>query len=201
MYAAGHCRRRKQLWDCSQLHLPCRRGVISCPIAGSAGEIHNRAAEQQQPVRFIALHRAQQCRPADLSPELTSYAAVGVSRARLHTAPDKYLRAPCAPQQMIIQGCDRPAAPARPPAAPAPRTRLHAVCRGPSPAAEAAFGLQPAASAVSSWGNPAVLLQAAVEKYTIGQQSSSNQCDSSRCTVRSSAARSIYPRNRRAMQR
>jgi hypothetical protein len=26
-FAASHCRRRKQLWDCSQLHLPCR-GVI-----------------------------------------------------------------------------------------------------------------------------------------------------------------------------
>ena len=24
--AAGYCRRQKQLWDCSQLHLPCRRG-------------------------------------------------------------------------------------------------------------------------------------------------------------------------------
>ena len=163
--------------------------------------MHDWAAEQQKPVRFIALHRVQKLRPANLPPEQTSYAAVGVSRAIAYAAPDEYLRAPCAPQQMIIQGCDRPAAPVRPAAAPAPRARLHAVCRGPSPAAEAAFGLQPAASAVSSWGNPAVLLQAAVEKYTIGQQSSSNQCDSSRCTVRSSAARSIYPRNRRAMQR
>ena len=36
------------------------------------------------------------------------------------------------------------------------------------------------------WGNSAGLVQVqAVEKYTIGQQGSSNQCDSSRCTVRS----------------
>jgi hypothetical protein len=41
----------------------------------------------------------------------------------------------------------------------------------------------------------------AVEKYAIGQQGSSSQCDSSRCTVRSSSARPTYPRNRRAMQR
>jgi hypothetical protein len=33
------------------------------------------------------------------------------------------------------------------------RARLYAVCRGPFPAAGAALGLQPAASAVS-WGNP-----------------------------------------------
>ena len=38
-------------------------------------------------------------------------------------------------------------------------------------------------------------------KYTIEQQSSSNRYDSSRCTVRSSSARPIYPRNRRVMQR
>jgi hypothetical protein len=56
-YAAGHFRRRNQLGDCSQLHLPCR-GVIQLPGAGG-GEIRNRAAGQQQPVRFIALHRAQ----------------------------------------------------------------------------------------------------------------------------------------------
>ena len=36
---------------------------------------------------------------------------------------------------------------------------------------------------------------------TIGQQSSSNRCDSSRCTVRSYFARAIYPRNRRVVQR
>jgi hypothetical protein len=56
-YAAGHFRRRNQLGDCSQLHLPCR-GVIQLPGAGG-GEIRNRAAGQQQPVRVIALHRAQ----------------------------------------------------------------------------------------------------------------------------------------------
>ena len=36
--------------------------------------------------------------------------------------------------------------------------------------------------------------------YTTGQQSSGNRCDSSRCTVRSSSARPIYLRDRRAMQ-
>ena len=104
-------------------------------------------------MRFIALHRAQQCRPADLSPELTSYAAVGASQPVRYAAPDYYLEAPCASHQMITQGFDRLAAPSRPAAAPAPRSRQHDVCHGSLPTAEAALGLQPAASAVSSWGN------------------------------------------------
>ena len=104
-------------------------------------------------MRCIALHRAQQCRPADLSPELTSYASVGASQPVRYAAPDYYLEAPCASHQMITQGFDRLAAPIRPAAAPAPRSRQHDVCHGSLPTAEAALGLQPAASAVSSWGN------------------------------------------------
>ena len=80
------------------------------------------------------------------------------------------------------------------------RARLYTVRRGTFPAAGAALGLQPAAPAVSS-GNPAVLVQVqAAEKYTTGQQSSGNRCDSSRCTVRSSSARPIYPRIQRVTQ-
>ena len=52
------------------------------------------------------------------------------------------------------------------------------------------------------WGNSAGLVQVqAVEKYTIGQQGSSNQCDSSRCTVRSSPGGPMCPRNSQVMQR
>ena len=102
---------------------------------------------------------------------------------------------------MMTQGLDHLAATTRPAATPAPRARQYVVCHGPLPAAEAALGLQPAASAVS-WGNSAVLVQVqAVEKCTIEQQSSSNWCDSARCTVRSSVVRSNYPRNRRVVQR
>ena len=59
-----HFRQRKQLWNCSQLHLPFRR-VIRLSGRGWR-ELHDWAAEQQQPLRFVALHRAQQCRPAEL---------------------------------------------------------------------------------------------------------------------------------------
>jgi len=51
---------------------------------------------------------------------------------------------------MMTQGLDRTAAPTQPAAAPAPRARLYTVCHGPLPTAEAVFGLQPAASAVSA---------------------------------------------------
>ena len=38
------------------------------------------------------------------------------------------------------------------------------------------------------------------EKYPIEQQSSSSRCDSSRCSVRKSSARHVYPQNARAVQ-
>jgi hypothetical protein len=52
------------------------------------------------------------------------------------------------PSHVITQGLNRPAAPAEPAAAPAPRARLQIVCRRPCPAVEAALGLQPPAPAV-----------------------------------------------------
>jgi hypothetical protein len=100
-------------------------------------------------MRFAALHRAQEFFPANLPSESTSCAAVSASQAAVYAVRDYYLRAPCASQQMKTQGSDRLAAPVRPAAAPAPRARSYAVCHGPLPTAEAALGLQPAASAVS----------------------------------------------------
>ena len=37
------------------------------------------------------------------------------------------------------------------------------------------------------------------EKYPIEQQNSSSRCDSSRCSVRKSSARHVYPQNARAV--
>ena len=72
----------------------CRvAGVIHLSDAGRGWrELHDWAAEQQQPLRFVALHRAQYLRPAHLPLEQTSYAAVGASRAVAYAAPDQYLR-------------------------------------------------------------------------------------------------------------
>jgi len=58
-YTAGRFRRRQQLWDCSQLHLPCRWGNPSVRCREGRRELQDWAAEQQQPMRLIALHRAQ----------------------------------------------------------------------------------------------------------------------------------------------
>ena len=56
--AAGHFRRREQLWDCSQLHLPCRR-VHHLSDAGSGRrELHDRAAGA---AATDAIHRAAPC--------------------------------------------------------------------------------------------------------------------------------------------
>ena len=106
----------------------------------------------------------------------------------------------CAPQQLITEGPGRLAAPVQPAAAPAPRARHHTVRHGPLPAAGAALGLQPAASAISL-ASPFCQMQAEDGgNYTIEQQSSDNRCDSSRCTMRSSSARPIYLQERRAVQ-
>ena len=99
---------------------------------------------------------------------------------------------------MTTQGPDRLAAPVQPAAAPAPRARHHAVCHGPLPTAEAAFGLQPAAPAIPLASSFCQVQAGDGGNCTIEQQSSSNRYDSSRCTVRSSSARPICPRNRRA---
>ena len=52
------------------------------------GELNDRAAEQQQQVRSVALQRAQKFRPADIPPEQTSRAAADAPRARLDGAHD-----------------------------------------------------------------------------------------------------------------
>jgi len=83
----------------------------------------------------------------------------------MDAAPDSYLRAPCAPQQMMTQGLDRPAAPVQPAAAPAPHARRHTVCHGTLPTAQAALRLQPAVSAVSS-GSSSVRCRHRVEGIT-----------------------------------
>ena len=46
-YAMGYFRLRKQLWDCSQLHLPCRRDHPSVRCREGWRELHDGAAEQQ----------------------------------------------------------------------------------------------------------------------------------------------------------
>jgi len=111
--------------------------------------LHDWAAEQQKPVRFIALHRVQKLRPANLPPEQTTNAA-GRRLASRRVCCARFVSpsAMCT-QQMMTQGLDRPAAPSRPAAAPVPCARLYTVCRGTFSAAEAALGLQPAAPAVS----------------------------------------------------
>ena len=81
--------------------------------------------------------------------EPASYAALGASQARGMPRTRFKLRAACAHDQMLTPGYGRRTAPSRPGAALARRTRRYAACRGPFPAAEAAFGLQRAASAVS----------------------------------------------------
>jgi len=177
-------------------------GLIHLSNAGRGwGELHDRAADQQQPLRFKAPRHAQKFRPVDLPPQPTSCAAVGASQAAMDAAPDSYLRAPCAPQQMMTQGLDRPAAPIQPAAAPAPCTRRHVVCHGTFPAAEAALGLQPAAPAVSSGSSSVRCRERAEGISRSSSRSSGNRCDSSRCTVHSSSARPIYLRNGRVMQR
>ena len=108
---------------------------------------HSRASEHDaaaQSYCFVlpVLHIPQ------LPPKQISCAALGASQACMYAAPDYNLRAPCAPQHVITQGLDRPAAPVRPAAAPVPRVRLQIACCRPYPAAEAALGLQPAAPAV-----------------------------------------------------
>ena len=57
-YAPGHCRRRKQLWVCSQLHLPCRWGnpSVRCREGMEGiGRLGSRAAATD------AIHRAALC--------------------------------------------------------------------------------------------------------------------------------------------
>ena len=93
------------------------RAASSC-ICRAAVEIHprtstcrlgrktDRAAEQQQPVRFVALQRAQKFRPSRLPPECTSCAAADAQRAHLDGAHDEDLGAtPAAAAQpnMIIR--------------------------------------------------------------------------------------------------
>ena len=75
---------------------------------------------------------------------------------------------------------------------PTTRARLPMVRCGTLPAAEAALGLQTAAAAGSSGVFHLQKQGGDGGNCTIGQQSSSNRCDSSRCTVRSSAARPSY---------
>ena len=56
--AAGHSRRREQLWDCSQLHLPCRRLHHLSGAGSGRGESHDRAAVA---AATDAIHRAALC--------------------------------------------------------------------------------------------------------------------------------------------
>ena len=60
--------------------------------------MHDWAAEQQQPLRFIALPRAQKFRPGILPPGQTSCASVGASRA--YAAPDCNVMGPRATNQL-----------------------------------------------------------------------------------------------------
>jgi hypothetical protein len=151
----------------------------------------------------IAIHRAAPCAivPPDRfvpgTDELYSgrhpaschaLRAINISERRLHH------------QQAMTQGFDRLAAQPRPAVAPAPRAQLYTVCSGKFLAAEAALGLQPAASAVSLDDVICQMQGGDGGNYTIEQQSSCNHCDSSRCTVRNSSGRPVCPRNRRAVQ-
>ena len=88
-YGMGYFRRRKQLWGCSQLHLPCRWGNSSVRCReGMEGINCTRAAATD------AIHRAAPCAvvpPDYLTPELqeqTSYAALRAPRAATYPAPD-----------------------------------------------------------------------------------------------------------------
>ena len=61
-------------------------------------ELHNQAAQQQQPVRSMALHGAQQFRPARVPPEQARHAAADATLARLDGARDEYLGEAPAPK-------------------------------------------------------------------------------------------------------
>ena len=60
--------------------------------------MHNRAAQQQRPARSMALHGAQQFRPARVPPEQARHAAADATLARLDGARDEYLGEAPAPK-------------------------------------------------------------------------------------------------------
>ena len=57
-YAAGHCRRRKQLWDCRQLHLPGRLGCSTCQVQEGVEGI---ARLGSRAAATVAIRRAASC--------------------------------------------------------------------------------------------------------------------------------------------
>ena len=80
----------------------CRVEVVIFLFRRRQEELHNRAAEQQQPLRSMALQRAQQFRPARLPPEQARHAAADATLARLDGVRDYYLGAAPAPEPEMI---------------------------------------------------------------------------------------------------
>ena len=70
--------------SCSVRHMLCAqvRHWSAAAVALAIAGLHDGAAEKQQPVRFIALQRAQRVQPVCLLPESMRHAAAGAPRAR-----------------------------------------------------------------------------------------------------------------------
>ena len=111
-------------------------------------------AEKRQPLRFVPPRRAQLFCPAPFTPG-TAELCSG-RRPAIHSP-----SAVCT-QQATTYSCKDSAA-LRAAVAPAPRARLHAVCRGTFQAAEAALRQQPAASACRWWAHSSVRSREGIE--------------------------------------
>jgi hypothetical protein len=162
-YTAGHFRRWKQLWDCSQLH-PCRVAGIS---EGAGGGWSNYTIGQQSSSNRCVSSRCtvHSSFAQPIAPKQTRYAAVGASRACAYAAPDQYLVAQCVPPDDPTRSLS-PCCPS--PASTHPCTlRAAATVRNRTfPAAEAALGLQPGAPLPCRWDHSPVQVQEEREVIT-----------------------------------
>ena len=200
-HAMGNFRRRKQLWDCSQLHVPCR-GVIQlswCRFmrwrntqpgsrAAAAGAIHRVEPGAVAPPGRFTYGTDELCSGRRLASRRVCCAR-SISHGAVCIPPDDHtrIRSPCCPS----------------PARGRPRTSRAASYGMPRAIAGGKSSFGTAASCICCVVGFIISQMQAEDggNYTIEQQSSGKRCDSSRCTVHNSSVRPIYPRKRRAMQR
>jgi len=109
-YAAGHCRRRKQLWDCRQLHLPGRLGCSTCQVqegvegiarlgsrAAATVAIRRAASCAVVPPGRFTFGTDELCSSRRLASRRVCCARLRYPRARVHPSKRKVGRGRCAP--------------------------------------------------------------------------------------------------------